>query len=172
MVLMAQDVPEIESPTGGLPIQSGFEWLFIYGFFLVHMGVFGTVGFVMAYSGGFTLFDNVLFSGFAIFVYIIFYLVIFGLDEIFWLFVNSALGILGIVTQISWMLQWFGVRFESFPMSAHVIPTIYFILYTFLMRRAVLQLFGAHPGTRRKFFVDIAYIGVSLFVYLPVLFLR
>ena len=81
---MAQDVDnEPEIVTGGLPIQNRTEWFFIYGFFLVHMAVFGTVGFVMAYGHGFTLFDNFLFSGFAIFVYIIFYLVIFGIDEMF-----------------------------------------------------------------------------------------
>lgn len=167
--IVDQDTPEPEiHPSGGLPIQSLREWLFIYGFFLVHMGVFGTVGFVMAYGSGFTLFDNMLFSGFAIFVYIIFYLVIFGLDEMFWLFTNSVLGILGIFAQLDWMLDWFGVRFESFPMVSHIIPAIYYILYTFLLRRALMHIFRAWPGTRRKRIFDMIYILGSLLLYLPV----
>jgi len=169
---MAQDVPGPKNtgPKGGLPITNRAGWFVIYGFFLVHMLGFGTAGFIMSYSGDVEPFENFLFSGFAIFVYMIFYLVIFGIDEIGWLFMNSALGILGIFSQLDWLLEFFGRDFYDYPMAAHIVPTIYYILYTFLLRRAILHIFRVEYGTRKKLIVDGLYVGGSLSFYLFSLF--
>ncbi len=142
---------------------------FIYGFFLFHMFVFGSAGFFMSYGQNPDLGFNFLFSGFAIFVYIIFYLIFFGLDEIWWLFINSALGILGILAQLDWMLALFGADMTNYPVQAHIIPAIYYVLYTFLLRRAVLHIFRAEEGSRRKRIIEGIYVAGSLLVYIPIL---
>jgi hypothetical protein len=81
--------------------------LFVYPFFLVHMLAFGVSGFVLAYSG--IPFEFVLMhGGIAIFVYLIFYLAIFGRDEVEWMFINAGLGLFGIASQIDWILSLFG----------------------------------------------------------------
>ena len=57
--------------------------LFVYLFFLVHMLIFGLSGFFMAYSvDGPELSFLYMHGGFAIFVYTIFYLAIFGFDQV------------------------------------------------------------------------------------------
>jgi hypothetical protein len=56
---------------------------FIYPFFAIHMLMFGLSGFVMAYASNRPdLFFLYLHGGIAIFVYLIFYLAIFGRDEV------------------------------------------------------------------------------------------
>lgn len=149
----------------GMSRESG-PWLFIYGFFLLHMAMFGTVGFVMAYGAETDLVGNIMFSGFAITVYLLFYLVIFGRDSVMWLIINSVLGVLGIMSQLGWILGHFGKTAADYPSSAHVIPFIYYVLYTFLLRRLVLHVLRAQDGTRRKIIIDISYVVVSLLVYL------
>ena len=74
-------------PPGKLSVvsSSGKErsGLFIYLFFLVHMLMFGLSGFLMAYaSDGPDITFLYMHGGFAILVYTIFYLVIFGVDQV------------------------------------------------------------------------------------------
>lgn len=138
-------------------------WYSIYPFFMLHMLVFGLSGFFMAYSGknvpvGF-LYAH---GGFAIFVYTIFYLVIFGLDEVKWMFINAGLGILGVYTQIGWLLAIFGKNISDYPYYVHVIPFLYFILYTFLLRHAFLDILGARKNPERRKKVEIAYVATSV----------
>ena len=88
--------------------KSGGHW-FIYLFFGIHMLMFGLSGFLMAYtSDGPDLAFVYLHGGIAIVVYMVFYLVIFGRDEVKWMLINAALGILGIYSQIGWILAKFG----------------------------------------------------------------
>ncbi len=105
------------------------------------MLVFGTSGFVMAYAKNpppvAFLF---LHGGLAVSVYTAFYLNIFGRDEVKWMFINAGLGLLGIYSQIGWLLSRFGRRISDYPLYVHVIPFLYFVLYTFLLRHAVLDI--------------------------------
>ena len=56
---------------------------FVYPFFLLHMGLFGLSGFLMAYaSNGPGLGFLYAHGGLAILAYLLFYLTIFGLDEV------------------------------------------------------------------------------------------
>ncbi len=131
----------------------------IYVFFLIHMLAFGAAGFLMAYAPdrpdlGF-LYAH---GGFAIFVYLIFYLVFFGVDEVKWMFINAGLGVMAIYTQIEWILSLFGARIADYPWEVHVVPFLYFVLYTFLLRRMVLDLTGALSHPERRQFVDTAYV--------------
>lgn len=148
--------------------QSGgsMPWYFVYPFFMVHMLMFGGSGFLMAYSDdapdlGFLY----MHGGFAIFVYTIFYLAIFGLDKVRWMFINSALGLFGIYAQIDWILSLFGRSADQFAWYVHVIPFLYYVLYTFLLYHFVLFITGADRHPSRKTAVEVAYVAVSLGLY-------
>jgi len=157
----------------GRPYASGDEisGLFVYPFFLVHMLGFGISGFVLAYSG--MPFEFVfMHGGIAIFVYLIFYLAIFGRDEVKWMFINAGLGLFGIVSQIDWILSLFGKHVGDFPWYIHVIPFLYFVLYTFLIRHALLDLLGARDDDTRRRRVEYGYIGASVLFYLAAHFIE
>ena len=103
-------------------------------------------------------------GGFAIFAYSVFYLVVFGVDAVIWMFINAALGLFGIYSQIDWILSRFGKSAEDFAVHVHAIPFLYYVLYTFLLRQAVLDITRSREGSRRKI-VDVLYVVVSLSVY-------
>lgn len=136
--------------------------MFIYPFFLIHMLAFGLSGFFMAYGSDVDIVFLYMHGGIAITVYIIFYLVLFGIDEVMWLFINSILGILGIATQVNWLLSAFGKSIAEFPFYIHFIPFMYYILYTFLIRQAVLDLSQSRNNLSRRRFVEGLYIFSSL----------
>lgn len=145
---------------------SDIAWYKIYPFFLIHMLMFGGSGFVMAYADkGPPVVFLYLHGGFAIVVYTIFYLSIFGRDEVKWMFINAGLGLLGIYSQIDWLLSLFGKEVGDYPVRAHVIPFLYFVLYTFLIRQTVLDVFRAREDDARRKMVENAYVIVSVGVY-------
>ena len=116
---------------------------FIYPFFGIHMLMFGLSGFFLAYGPSQPdLMFLYLHGGIAILVYLAFYLVIFGRDEIQWMFINAALGILGIYSQIGWILARFGKSIDNYPWYVSITPFLYYVLYTFLLR----QFLPALPG--------------------------
>lgn len=55
---------------------------FLYPFFLFHMLMFGLSGFVMAYGSRTPVFFMYAHGGIAISVYVIFYLGVFGRDQV------------------------------------------------------------------------------------------
>jgi hypothetical protein len=139
----------------------------IYPFFLVHMLIFGGSGFVLAYG---SKRPDVAFlylhGGIAIIVYTIFYLSIFGRDEVKWMFINALLGLLGIYSQIGWLLSLFGKHISDYPYYVHVIPFLYYVLYTFLLRHAVLDITQSREDPAKRRFVENCYIAVSVAIYL------
>ena len=141
-------------------------WYKIYPFFLIHMLIFGGSGFFMAYGDHHA---PVLFlymhGGFAILIYTIFYLAIFGRDDVKWMFINAGLGLLGIYTQIGWLLSLFGKRIGDYPFYIHVIPFLYFVLYTFLLRHAVMDITQSRDDPDRKKHVESWYIAISVVAY-------
>ena len=141
-------------------------WYTIYPFFLLHMLMFGGSGFLMAYAGK-DVPDAFLYlhGGIAILVYVVFYFVIFGKDEVRWMFVNAGIGLYGIWCEIGWLLSLFGARLSDYPWQRHVVPFVYYVLYTFLLRQLVLDLFRAREDEARRRRVETAYIVVSLLVY-------
>ena len=88
---------------------SEIPWYKIYPFFLIHMLMFGGSGFLIAYCGRgrLALVFLYLHGGFAILVYSVFYVTIFGIDRVKWMFINAGLGLFGIYTQIGWILALF-----------------------------------------------------------------
>jgi hypothetical protein len=146
--------------------KSGGQW-FIYIFFGIHMLMFGLSGFFMAYNADQP--DEITFvymhGGIAILVYMVFYLTIFGRDEVKWMLINAGLGILGIYSQIGWILARFGRNIDDYPWNVHVVPFLYYILYTFLLRQFLLDLTRSRDNALRKKLVDTAYVVVSLLFY-------
>ena len=149
------------------------SWYKIYPFFLVHMLMFGGSGFLMAYSDqGPPLLFLYAHGGFAILIYTVFYLTIFGRDEIKWMFINAGLSLLGIYTQIDWLLSFFGKKVSDYSIYVHVIPFLYFVLYTFLIRHAVLDLMKTREDDIRKKKVEYVYVATSVAIYVTSYFLE
>jgi hypothetical protein len=141
-------------------------WYAVYPFFLFHMGGFGASGFFMAYmDDGPGVFFLYLHGGFACFIYVIFYLAIFGADRVRWMFINAALGLFGIYAQIDLILSWFGKKASDFSVFVHAIPFFYYILYTFLIHQMILDLTGSRRNPARRRVIDALYILVSVLVY-------
>jgi len=140
---------------------------FIYPFFLVHMLAFGSSGFFLAYSAD-SPDVSFLFmhGGIAITVYIIFYLAIFGRDEVKWMFINAGLGALGILSQINWALSLFDKQVDQFPWYVHVVPFLYLVLYTFLLRQLLLDLFRARENKQRQRRVETGYVVIAVAICL------
>jgi hypothetical protein len=147
-------------------------WTSVYPFFLVHMLMFGSSGFFMAYTNdgpvGFFLYAH---GGIAIPVYLIFYLSIFGREEVKWMVINAALGFFGIYGEMGWLLSLFGKTLGSYPAHVHVIPFLYYVLYTFLLRQAVLDVTGARANETRRQAVDRCYVVLSVCFYSAFYFL-
>jgi len=145
---------------------TSIPWYSIYPFFLVHMLIFGFSGFFMAYSGdGPELSFLYMHGGLAIFVYTVFYISFFGVDEVKWMFINAGLGLLGIYAQIDIILSFFGKQAGDFSMLVHVIPFLYYILYTFLLYQMVIDVSGARGNPQKKKMVEGVYIVGSVLIY-------
>jgi hypothetical protein len=145
-------------------------WSSVYPFFIFHMLAFGLSGFYMAYFMPVEI-GQYIFGGLAIIIYLIFYLSIFGLDDVKWMFINSFLGFVGIYTQMGWILEYFGKNIDNYSFSIHIIPFFYFVLYTFLLRQAFLDLTNTRD-TQEQGKVDFTYVVVLLGSYLLSYFLR
>jgi len=141
-------------------------WQSVYPFFLLHMLIFGSSGFFLAYGEKrpdvFFLYAH---GGFAILVYTLFYLTMFGRDEVKWMFINALLGLAGIYTQIGWILSLFDKKVADFPMHVHVIPFLYFVLYTFLIRQAVIDATGSREDKARTKRANYGYVAFSVVIY-------
>jgi hypothetical protein len=149
------------------PKGTDIPWYKIYPFFLFHMLMFGGSGFFMAYASSRTpVLFLYLHGGFAIFAYTVFYLTIFGRDEVKWMFINAALGLFGIYSQIGWLLSYFGKSISDYPLYVHVIPFLYFVLYTFLIRQMVLDVTRSRESDKKKTRVEYGYIAVSVAAYM------
>jgi hypothetical protein len=141
-------------------------WYWIYPFFLIHMLLFGWSTFVMAYrdkpvEAGFLY----VWGGISIPIYVLLYLSIFGRDEVKWMFINAGLGLFGIFSQIDQMLSVFGRKASDYPVHVHLIPFLYYVLYTFLIRHAILDITQVRNDEKKRKFVENIYVVISLAVY-------
>ena len=129
--------------------------------------MFGGSGFFMAYTAdGPPLSFLFMHGGIAITVYVVFYFAMFGFDEIKWMFINAGLGLFGIMAQIDWLLALFDKQVADYSPIVHVIPFTYYVLYTFLIRQAVIDISKSRNNESRKAKIENIYIGVSLVTYL------
>jgi hypothetical protein len=165
----AGDAAAVARGQGGLA--AGLPKIFIYPFFLIHMLMFGISGFMLAYAVGDPVFLY-MHGGIAIVVYLVFYLAIFGREQVKWMFLNAGLGILGIYSQIGWILGLFGRNVDDYPPYVHVVPVLYYVLYTFLLRQFLLDLTRSRDNPGRRRLVEAAYVVISLGIYGLALWLR
>lgn len=150
----------------GAPARSLPSKWFIYPFFGLHMLMFGLSGFLMAYAAdGPDLGFLYMHGGIAIVVYVVFYLAIFGRDAVAWMLINAALGIVGIYAQVGWILERFGKRVADYPWQVHVVPFLYYVLYTFLLRQFLIDITRSRDNPHRRSLVDALYVVVSLVTY-------
>ncbi len=145
--------------------QGKSRW-FVYPFFGFHMLMFGLSGFFMAYAANRPdLVFIYLHGGIACFVYLMFYRAIFGAEEVRWMLINAALGILGIYSQIGWLLETFGKNINDYPWYVNVTPFLYYVLYTFLLRQFLIDVTGSRGNVARLKWVNALYVTGSLLVY-------
>lgn len=146
-------------------------WLKIYPIFLLQMLFFGGGSLWVAYGLETPHTDTLYgFGAITIFIYMVLYLIVFGIDEIKWLFINSFLGFAGIYIQLEWIVSLFNKNINDYPLNIHVVPFIYYILYTFLIRQLVLDLTNARYNLTKKKYIEISYILISLAVYIILYF--
>jgi len=138
---------------------------FIYPFFILHMGVFGASGFILAYATDIPLTFALFHGGVAVFTYLIFYILIFGIDAVKWMFINACLSILGVLSQIDWFLELFNKDITDYHWSRHIMPFLYFTLYTFLLRNAVIDIFKARNNEAKLTRVNQLYVWGSVAFY-------
>lgn len=139
------------------------EWYKVYPFFLIHMLMFGASGFFMAYGTKHPPFIFMLIhGGIAITAYVIFYISFFGMDEVKWMFINAGLGIFAICTQVNWILSLFGKNIKDYPFHLHIIPFIYYTLYIFLIRQALIDIFKVRENENKQQKADFLHIAFSV----------
>jgi len=144
--------------------------LVFFPFFLIHMFIFGTSGFYIAYFSGDALPFIYLHGGIAIYVYMQFYIALFGADKVKWMVINAALGIFGIYQEIKWLLSKFDRNIEDYSVFIHAVPFAYYVLYTFLLYQFVLIITDADINSLRKKIVQTFYVLISIAVYLVIYF--
>ena len=129
------------------------------------MMLIGTVVFVSAYGDSEN--DAILYSfgGFFTLLYLAFYHAVFGFDRVKWMFINASLGFFGIYAEIEWILDLFNKKATDFTWKVHLFPFSLYILYTFLIRQAVLDITGARDNPHRAKIANIGYVGGSLAIY-------
>ena len=148
------------------PKGSNVPWYIVYPFFMFHMLMFGGSGFFLAYGSDADVSFLYMHGGIAILAYTIFYFAIFGFDQVKWMFTNAGLGLFGIYSEIDWILSIFNKRADEFAWYVHVIPFLYYVLYTFLLRQAVIDISGARDNANKMKVVNSIYVGLSLVIYL------
>jgi hypothetical protein len=148
-------------------------WRFAYEGLMLHMFFFGVAVIFLAYlDPSPSTFFLYMWGAFGATLYIGIYSAMFGADEVKWLFINSGLGILGIATQMDWLLSLIGLGLADFPVYIHVVPFIYYVLYTFLLRQALLDLFRAYERPALQRTVNGGYVVFSIAVYVGSWWLR
>src|SRR5690606_31428716 len=89
----------------------------------------------------------------------------FGRDDVTWMLINACLGVMGIYSQMGWILERFDRRIDDYPWYVHVVPFLYYVLYTFLLRQIVLDVPRSRRAPVRRRWVEAGYVVVSLGVY-------
>jgi len=144
--------------------------LAVFPFFLIHMLAFGSSGFYIAYFTDDALPFIYLHGGIAIYVYLQFYIALFGVDKVKWMVINAVLGIFGIYHEVKWFLSQFDKNITDYSIFIHAIPFTYYVLYTFLVYQFVLIVTDADISPRRKIVVETFYVLISIAIYLTIYF--
>lgn len=150
-------------------------WFKIYPFFLIHIAIFGWPVFAGAYLAKTFVIESVVFyhllGSFAALIYVVFYEAMFGRDAVKWMFIDGILSSIGIYTVIGAWLALIDRNIHEYPLYRHVLPFVFYILYTFLIRQAFLDATKAREGKSRRRVMEFIYVGISITVYVTLLVL-
>jgi hypothetical protein len=114
----------------------------IYPFFLLHMLCFWFVWFNLSYFQEWIEYSSVFgFWLMSIIIYLVFYLVFFWIWKIKDMFINAIVWSISIYAWMWDILFFFGEDISSFNRYWHIVPWIYFVMYTFLLRNLLKDLF-------------------------------
>lgn len=148
-------------------------WFKIYPFFMVHMLIFGLPVFAGAYLPTTFVLASVIFyhllGSFAVLIYVVFYQAMFGRDAVKWMFIDGAIGILGIYSVVGASLSLIDRDIHSYPLYRHVLPFVFYVLYSFLLRQAFLDIMNAREDNARRRIAELFYVGISLAAYTTLL---
>ena len=145
-------------------------WYLVYPVLLLELLIFGGSVFWMAYGkdshgNSAPIFFLYLWGGLAAFIFAVLYGQMFGRDEIKWMFINAALGVFGIYSQMGWILSLIGKRMSDYPFYVHAVPFFHFVLGAFLLRHAVLDLTASRLDPVRRKRAETAYVVISAAIY-------
>lgn len=142
-----------------------FPKAFIYPFFLVHMAAFWYSWFSISYSEPGRLFlFGFIHWWFAIFVYMIFYLAIFWLDKIKDMLIWALIGIMWTIARLEKIIPYRWHEIWDYYRAAHIIPGLYFVMYTFLIKQALIDIISIFHKKHAKKIAEIIYIWIGISV--------
>ena len=152
---------------------SHLPWFRVYGLFLFTIAAIFWVVFDIIYLQRDSDLGFVLFFGLFIpALYLLAYRSIFGITEVRWLIINSAIGIIGIITELDWVLSYlYDKNLSDFPIYYHIIPCAHYILLTFVLRQAVIDTFNSRDNKARRKYVNLGFVLVTLTVYITFYFI-
>ncbi|MFZ2718309.1 MAG: hypothetical protein WAZ12_00735 [Candidatus Absconditicoccaceae bacterium] len=101
--------------------------------------IFSSLGFYLTYFENKLIISYIMSSLYILF-FLMFYFLAFGRDKIKRMFITSLIGISSIYSQLSNILKYFDKNINEFSWIYHIIPGIYFILFSFLLRRALVDI--------------------------------
>ena len=144
--------------------------LALYLFFLLHTAAFGTATFYVTYH--LQRADAYVFGAIAILVYVPFYLILFGADEVLWLVITSVLGLTMVYSWLETLALPFIpepgtgsdriiTEFGKFPASRHILPGTFLVMYQFMLRNLLIDMLGARHNQARDRYVGWLFIAVS-----------
>lgn len=140
--------------------------LIVYPTIFLQIFLFGAFCFGFAYAGKWPNMGGlVIIGGFGIMFFALFYSALFSLAEIGWMFLNGAIGVLGILSQIDVVLSWFGKSAGDFGFDAHLFPVIYWIMASFVLWQLVLDITRSREDPVRRWWANLAFSLSSLALY-------
>ncbi len=153
---------------------NNIKWSF-YFFFAIHMLGFGGITVSITYfpeewTPTPTYGNTLIFGGFALFIYSVFYVVTFKLEDLMSYVRDSLLGLYGVLSTISLLLSFFERSFWDYPLYYHILPTVYYIMYTFLFYQALLDIMRARDNEQKRKHATKVFTYGSLIIY-TILFL-
>jgi hypothetical protein len=145
--------------------------IFFYIFFLFHSWIFAISWFMIFYTGQMPLF-GFLHWWIAIFVYLSLYSAVFWKEEIRNMLIGALIWALQIYSwlELIWSSlineTWYYKTFASMPLYYHIVPGLYFIMYTFLLKNAMIDLIWARNNPERSNIANWTFYIISLLFFL------
>lgn len=139
-------------------------WYNIYPSMVITFGVWFFVTIGIAYNSEEPIPMVYYFGGSWAVLFSYFSFCMFGPEALKWLFINIALGSIGVFVQIGWYLAYFGKSFSDYPFGIHAIIALLYILGAFLIRNLFIDMVKAREIKSRQKIADNLYIYLVLLI--------